>query len=221
MLFRFTANLSLSVLVACLRFGWADVRIAVWILRNDPRRARACLLSLFQITVGALRVVLAGGAAAFILTVLFCLSENLGVPNLEPVRAVVLTAVAGFVGASGLALVGLIAATIARQKIWIDRSLVRRIGEAYPPAQFGDWNEMLLLLVVLATVIFFLGLLGVCTVGVERIPPMDIGLLVTAAILGGLIPAILTAILVDRISAQSPAECWPELHAEGPNRAHD
>jgi len=211
--FRFTSNLSLSVLVACLRFGWADLRIAVWILRNDPRKNRACLLSLFEITLGAFRVVLAGGVAAFILAVLFCLSENLGVPDLEPVYAVFLTSVAGLAAASGLALIGLFAAIAIRQKIWVDRSFVRHLERAYPPTQFAVWNEMVPLQMVLATVVFFLGGVGAFAVGVSPVVPLDTWLVVTATLLGALIPAALVAVLIDRITAQSPVECWPELRA--------
>ena len=39
--FEITANATLSILLACLRFGANDLQTAYWLWKEDPQRARA------------------------------------------------------------------------------------------------------------------------------------------------------------------------------------
>jgi hypothetical protein len=214
-LFEMTANLSLSALILCVKFGWADLMAARWITRSDTDPGRRRALCYFQIAQGALKIVLAGGALGTFLAVLTTILHGQGQrPGLlAPIAAIALTALVGFLLSGLLSLLGLRAALRTNQRIWLDRRLDRNLPGDYPPQIFSEANELPSLTGSLA----FLSFVTIFVTGFGAsmsLFMMNGGLLlisVAITFLTALTASLAVGIKAEKIRARTPEECWPEL----------
>ena len=215
--FELTANLSLSAFVFCLRFGWADFRTVHWISNHDPHRGRRHALYCFHAAIGALKIVLGGIVVAVLLTALLLnLQNEMGPVKLEAAGTAVMTAAGGLVVALLMTLAGLFAAIDSSTPLWIDRQLHRNASGFYPPRQFSGVNELGSLISALAFLTFLVALFSLSAVGIKLLTwagasPELLPLAIAAAAAGAIYAAILIQQCGNRISAESPQDCWPEL----------
>ncbi len=213
--FELTANLSLSAFVFCLRFGWADFRTVHWISNHDPHRGRRHSLYCFHAAIGALKIVLGGIVVAVLLTaLLLSLQNEMGPVKLEAAGTAVMTAAGGLVVALLMTLAGLFAAVDSSTPLWIDRQLHRNVSGFYPPKQFSGVNELGSLIGTLAFLTFLVAFFSLSAVGIKLLTwagPEFIPLAIAGAAAGAIYAAILIQQCGNRISAESPRDCWPEL----------
>lgn len=214
LLYEFTAMPGLAALVACAKFGWADVRIAFWLRRVDPdvRRGRAWFWG--YLTYGLWKVAI---VAALSLAVIGTLESlfiaprrwQAGNPGVSPVFSGALKAVVvAFSIALPLCYVALRAAWRNGARIWRHRSLRWALENGnWPP--MGQGVKMQLFALTALLLITFGGLTVIWVWFVDEIieannPLPCLLALLTIHLVGSV--GLLRA--GSRLSAVYLHECW-------------
>src|SRR5262245_50371075 len=65
LVYEATAQPALAAVVFCLKFGWDDWRIAVWLWRSDPNRGRSHACFWAYVAAGLWRVAITGTVLMF------------------------------------------------------------------------------------------------------------------------------------------------------------
>lgn len=217
LLFELTANATLSVLAACVKFGWNDFRTALWLLRTDPDvpRARACCW--FYIASGIWKTALAPIVAVMTVSLVWGLISARALPGAP--EHVWSALVVGLGASTALVLVVAAACTFALAagvRVWVHPDLHQsRQAAAWPP----EWRRMAWQhdnrgRAILATALIFVTL-GFPPLAFRFVVLAFQGDLQIAAVLalvfGAPIGATATyAFLKGKIFANRPWECWPE-----------
>jgi MFS family permease len=226
--FELSANASLGVATACLKFALDDTRDAIWLVRHDPRRGRAWACFSIYIAVGLLRAGLTGFIGAVAMAILAAnFAQAWGWPD-HLIKAQLL-------GALGVGLFGLITSTLAsllacvlawtsKTRLWVGHEVRRaREHDHWPPqiAMKASSNRADATLIIanigFMLIIFLIGMM--LTVIIAQHIPNDHGpiYMVTIMFCGFLIiigPAIcglaLRDLLKSSIIAHGIWDCWPE-----------
>jgi hypothetical protein len=216
-LFELTANATLSVLVACLKFGWEDFRTAHWLRGADPDRDRGRACSWFYLASGVWKTAVMPILLIMILAACWAVF-NPRAPRAGALREQMASAIlVAMVAAATLVVVVAVAVAVAARhevRVWVHHELHRsRRERLWPPAWTGSfWQHENRGRAILATALIF------ATIG---FPPLAFRLVVTLeqrleiagvlAIVFGT-PMLATcayAVLRERVFAASPEECWP------------
>ena len=219
LLFELTAIATLSVLVACLRFGWEDYRTAMWLRRVDPERARAKTGFWFYMASGVWKTALMPVLAVMILSVGWGLFAPRAVRMDEAAAEQVVSALIVGAAASGVLVlvvtIGVLHALLGNVRIWVHPELhrSRRIG-VWPPEWIRPvWQHDNRARAILATALIAV------TIGapvflfriVVRLDALGEVFTVLLLVFGTPITAAFTyAALRSRIFAHRPWQCWPE-----------
>ncbi|MCA9238417.1 MAG: hypothetical protein KDA44_23250 [Planctomycetales bacterium] len=222
-LFELTANATLSVLTACLKFGWNDFRTGLWLLRTDPEvpRARACCW--FYIASGVWKTAIVPILAVLLVSTAWGLISARALPAAGGAAEHIWSALLVGLGASATLVLVVAAACFfalaAGVRVWVHPELHEsRRHEAWPP----EWHRYVGQhdnrgRAILATALIFV------TLG---FPPLvfravllgfrgDLQVAVVLALVFGVpIGATATyAFLRGKIFADGPWQCWPESMA--------
>jgi len=236
-----SANASLGVAIACLKFGWDDARDAAWLRRVDPdrRRGRAC--SWMSLGVGSLRA----GSTGFLAAVAIAAAAGIfGARWGWPKRLVA----AQLVGAIGVGLAGVALASVfslaaihqawrSGRKVWLgpetrrareqgrwppcgDQVSVARGNRAAPATTIAVAALVLIALVISVAVLAAItGRPGAAPRRLDGILGAAVG--ITLPIAAGVFALVLRDLLKDRVLARSPDECWPEDQSSSTGRPVD
>lgn len=225
--FELSANPSLGVAVACLKFGLDDLRDGVWLRRADPIRRRGRAGFWMYLAVGFLRtslIAFLGAVAMAIVASKF--GEALGWPK-RLLAAQLLGAMAvvflGVLLASAASFLGVGFGLASRVKVWVGPEVRRGREQGIWPPPFGAVapsrgnraGAAIMVLLVAASLFAALALIGLIVGALQQVglrPPrmgiavLGVGLPIVSAILA------LTALdlIRSRLLARHPAECWPE-----------
>jgi hypothetical protein len=220
LLFELTANATLSVLLACLKFGWEDFRTAWWLYRVDPVRRRALACSWFYLASGIWKTAVMPILVVMIVSALWAMmGPRAQLPDEVVTQQVVSAIVVGVVAAS--ALVGVVAIAVSLTlatgvRVWVHHQLHEsRRRQRWPP----HWDETLWQhdnrgRAVLATALVFatIGLPPWLFRSVVHLGPLPEVIAVLAIVFGvPILATTLYALLRERLFAHSPAECWPPV----------
>jgi hypothetical protein len=221
LLYELTAQPHLAAVVVCIKFGWNDMRAAVWLRRTDPerRRGRACFWiylasGLWKI---AMTAVLTMFACAFLIKPPAPQPQAVMPDSLRMFISVALAALVGF-GLSTLATcVALGLALRYRIKLWLSPTVDRaRRKNAWPPYDEYTWTVnragrvIVTALILLSTVVVIVLVVTMLTFFQGLGPPRG-------AVMGGIttglvgIPTLILAlrdVLNRHTIARTPAECW-------------
>ena len=77
LVFELTADPSLAVVLGCLKFGTADMRVARWLRRADPDSVRGCACSWFYVVLAIMRI----GFMAVAIMFVFFVATGAGFPR--------------------------------------------------------------------------------------------------------------------------------------------
>ena len=205
LVYEFTTQPILGVIVICSKFGWNEFLMAYFLPRTDPNRSRSRALFWFCLAYGLLRV---SFASTFLAIVLCFLGTLFGPGGFQAMLLRVIAAVGVFlVGCLLITAAVFRGACCARQsqiKVWITSDL-----------PVGHRLENLIDLLV-ESALFPIALLGLLLIPIVAVILGAQGLLRVAFITGqGLWGLFVYSLLrklflriKKRISAADPLECW-------------
>ncbi len=225
---KLTTHPAIGVVVLCLKLGWNDFLIGLWLRRRDPDRVRGAVCSWFYWALGLWRV----GFGSFVLLVtlmliIFTLIDiGVEVRNDHVELGVCTLILYCSVGlALGTTLIGLVRGRMTGQRIWLSSSILEsyRRREWPPVAIEGAPNQFGLVVgvTVLFTILTLMPIVSEGVFGLVGRLQMQPGKPNAAQIFGGitigvgvLVGGVCIALwacsaVIDRLSASNPAQCWP------------
>lgn len=204
LIYELTARPSFGISVACLKFGWNDVRTARWLWRRDPRRGRGWACFFFYLAFGLWKVT----AAAVIFT--GCLTALVTVLGRNPPEEFWHLAGTAAGGVVLLAVIPMIGVAFARRhgvRVWMDGSVSEsRKENRWPPVATGFNAVSGLLFPAMIVPVMAAAFLAFKFCGQIFVPP--------AVFLTGV--AIWSQF--HGVTAKSPDECWTDPATECPPR---
>jgi hypothetical protein len=229
LLYEATTQPALAVVTICLKFGWSDFKTASWLRRADPIRARGRAYFWMHVASGFWKTAVTALVPMFTLPLII---DALGGQKPAPVNGppvhfigATLTAIGGFLLS---ALTTAVAVTIAWRhdvRLWLNRAIHRDCRENnWPPlhALAGQPNNVGRLLLAMVFTFLFPVLTPVLIwVAVALAPAAGNkanGATWFSVVFTGGLMALACAIaggrqlLVRKIAAWSPVECWPEAY---------
>lgn len=220
LVFELTADEAFASVVACGKFGWNDWLTARWLRKSDPDRARGSACFWFYLASAAWKVALAATAAMFLLVGLEA-NANAGQPPGREFTLAAIEAIVGFAVAALLSSIACVVAWRSGRRVWVDSALhASRRQSAWPPAGPMRGNRVPALLT--SAIIAWLTPPGIAVL-IVTLAPMNpqrrpqpggeswLAIVLIGGMIGGAF-AILTLreVLLRRVSAPSPRDCWPE-----------
>jgi hypothetical protein len=235
--YEMTTQSALGVAVVCLKFGWGDFRTAAWLRRTDPSpgRGRAC----FWLYLGSGLWRAAAVASVMVFAIpLLALGLGAGLQSLErQFVGAILTVVVGFVLSSLATGVAVVVALRWGVRLWLHPAVhAARTEDRWPPqaAGAGQVNRTGRAVVTMLVVVVFPVLILIpVMVAAALIRPGPPGngangpaLVFTLCMMAGLVggsAAVLAVkdLLVRKVVAASPEECWGESQLNGDDRGWD
>lgn len=228
LLFELTANATLCVFVACLKFGWQDFRTAIWLMRTDPVRPRGKSGFWFYLSSGIWKTAIVPILAVFIIGILWGLFASRAFGANEAILRQIHAAMKVGVGASAILVivVGIAALTTWRNdlRMWVHHDLHHsRRENVWPPEwPYPLWKHDNRGRAILATALIVLTITLPAVLfpfAVMLAPGAEITV-VLGIVFGVPIGAAFSyALLRERIFAITPEQCWPESHVTTPEEA--
>lgn len=215
LLYECTAQPALAALVVCLKFGWTDLRTALWLRRVDPDRCRGIACFWWYLTFGLWKVALMGTMTVVLLGFIGALIDNGRPPaNNRPASPVLdgalVAALIGF-GLSFLSsYVALWKALRHGVRIWLGIAPHRtRAGRFWPPSEGRTNFAPYVTFTTLVLTVWAAALLALAAIlawqprgGLEAFLILT-GMLVLIA---GMI--MIFPVLARSVSARTPRDCW-------------
>jgi hypothetical protein len=225
-LYELTGQPAIGVAGVCVKFGWADLRSACWLLRSDPFRGRGWACSWMYVGWGLFKATAMGCfIGMFSCGAEYIFAGALNAAGRDRLRSAAIgggnTMLLGCCLSGIATLLSVLIACLLRQKVWLHESvnvaLRRRIWPPYslvnPPklslthggASFIPFRQMLLSTVPAA---FILSCVSFCPVR-----PVWLACIIT---FGLSLLAMAWMAAMHFASADVPEQCWPpdELAAE-------
>ena len=221
--YEVTARPALAVAVCCLKFGWEELKTALWLRGADIHRGRGWACGFLYLAFGLWRVTCIACGLGLAMIPLFEVLKNRGGAQVGQImqdleQQAISLAIVTFAGFSLASLTTFIAVMLAAWsgcKLWVDGQVHwDRRENRWPPSNQG-WERKnkagLLLLASLipwVTALILTATVGLALAGGEKLK--DITLAIMMSILIGMSIGLLIArdYLSRRILAQSPSECW-------------
>jgi hypothetical protein len=209
--YELTAQPGLAALVTCVKFGWADLRTALWLRRVDPDRYRGWTCFWSYLAFGLWKVAIMAGI--LVLSLLMCEALFVGgrgrQVGLEILLGSLLAAGVGLGSSFLMTYLALFSALRNGVRIWMGAAprLARR--ERFWPPRHGGVNAAPVVFVTTLVVTFFLVML----VSAKLLSLWNPG----AMLVGFFVGLVLTSLvclfggyvaLSQRLVARSPHECW-------------
>ncbi|RLS53595.1 MAG: hypothetical protein DWH91_14065 [Planctomycetota bacterium] len=229
LVFEVTASSGMAIAIFCVKFGMKDVRLGLWLNRQDSNLERGRITGLLAASIMGLKITLLSLCVVVLLAIL--LSSPFGqLPQnrraiQHSIHSVSVTTAVAMLVALAISSYGFHLARRIRQKVWLDNGLLRAPQEdTWPPTCFstefgrgaGHGRNTVIDLAQFAYLLQLPLVIGVpITIGVW----FDIRQRqfhgwpgVWLAVLSGV--GLVTWLMrrnVNLVAAQTPAECWPEL----------
>jgi hypothetical protein len=215
LVYEVTRSPALGAVFVCLKFGWEDGRTARWFWKNDPFATRRRSLFWLYLAWGLCKT----AAVAFLLSWAFAIitpPNQLPQPPPQALLAWTSTFLTTLVAFALSALMTILAIGYALRggcRLWLDSAVHRaRRQDVWPPTSFcqGRPNRFVPLLTTALLFIIFVLLLIVSILAAWT---RHQGFAICVPVLMIAAPvALLVArdLLVRKLLAESPSECWPE-----------
>lgn len=219
--FELTAHATLSLMLACLKFGMNDFRTAFWLWRRDPQRARGWACSTFFVASGLWKTAIVPLLSAGTITIVWVMINPGAMARMPAItRQIFLALSLGMWSSVVLVLVTGVAAITslaARWRVWVHPIVHRSRREDHWPPHFHASERDLPNYVPLITLtaIFVAIVVGpvVTLLTMNLFPALrrlrhfaEIAIVLGYPLLGGLGFGLMRT----RLFARSPWECWPE-----------
>lgn len=213
--YELTAQPALGAVVACGKFGWDDLRTGWWLRRHEQQpQGRVC--SWFYFSAAFWRVAVTAAAAVFLIAMLgpiLAAGQGQRLPNDVALLlgVIVCESLGGFVVSGIVTAIATLTAVGCNVQVWIDRGLhqARRDGTWPPDRWLGNRAPTLLFG---AAFVFPVPVLAVLSAAVGSLgPPMFRAaiIVVLLVIAWPVLVLWLRDILVRKVAADSPGQCWP------------
>ena len=229
--FELTANATLSLVLACLKFGANDLRTAWWLWRTDPLRSRAHACAAFYVASGVWKTALVPLLTVGVIAIAWGVIAPGALQQAHPItRQLVLALNVGLWAATVLIVVASSAAMLAlaaRWRVWVHPNVhrCRRAGNwppSFSPAAHPQANQAVL---IMLTAVFAAIIIGpVVTLLLFNLlgPPVALRrILELLVVFGYPIGGVLAfGLLRGKLFAETPWECWPESIRELGTQQH-
>jgi hypothetical protein len=215
LLYEFTAQPGLAALVACAKFGWADLRTAFWLRRVDPDRPRGYTCFWCYLTYGLWKVAVMATLTMIVLGFLSVLFERLprqpqANNGLSPVVGGALAAAAiGFGLSFPTTYIAIASALRNGVRIWLGPAPSRARKERFWPPRHGSVNAAPFVgFTILVMTEWFILFLALAASAVWQ-PAGALGLTLFLGTIAAIVVVLIAfCCIFRRILARAPAECW-------------
>jgi hypothetical protein len=214
LLYEFTAQPGLAALVACAKFGWADVRTAFWPRRVDPDRRRGQTCFWCYLTFGLWKVAVMASmtmiALGFLRSIVDRVPPQPAAKNgVSPVLTGALAAAMGFGLSFPTTYIALWSALRNKVRIWLGHAPTRARKERFWPPRHGELNAAFFVAGTCLIMTLYLTI-ALAVLLAPLLQPGGFGLLFL--LLGTPAAIVILMILLfrlwGRMIARSPQECW-------------
>jgi hypothetical protein len=214
LLYEFTAQPGLAALIACAKFGWPDVRTALWLRRVDPDRRRGQTCYWCYLSFGMWKITMMSTVTMILLVIVNVIRVcALGRPGGDIIFSMFLGSIsAAVIGVGFLCLTTYVALWMARRngiRIWMGDAPRRAQQERFWPPWHGRINATLFVVTTAlgATLCTLIGLFIVLILTFAAAQPWSPYALFFAVLVP---PALILAIrdASKSVVARSPQECW-------------
>ncbi len=220
LVFELTTSSGLAVAVFCVKLGMGDVRLGLWLARNDPNRERGTITGLMAASLIGIKITL---ASLVILVVLFVLAlvidPNAGQNQVvigQCARSLGITTAVALCVSLAIARLGFYQARRAGLKVWLESSMRRApVQHVWPLDCIGHTQRNMVIDVAQFCFLLQIPLIMAATTLISLL----IERLVPNAMVWGIVVGLLLQILsyihlrttIWKVAALHPGECWPEL----------
>ena len=224
LVFELTTNPGLAVAVFCVKLGMGDVRLGLWLARNDPQRERGTITGLMAASLIGIKITLASLVILLvILIVLFVMSwtvlgnagQNQAVIG-QCAQSLAITSAVAVSVSLAIARLGFYQARRAGQKVWLESSMRRApIENVWPLDCVGHTPRNMVIDVAQFCFLLQIPLIMAGAVGLSLlVDPVFFDYLlwgIGAGLILGILSYIHLRITIWKVAARHPGECWPEL----------
>ncbi|MEM8945445.1 MAG: hypothetical protein AAGD11_09690 [Planctomycetota bacterium] len=219
--FELTTNATLSLVLACMKFGWNDCQTASWLWRTDPQRPRARACATFYVASGIWKTAIVPLVVAGVISIAWALySPNAMRPD-HPGTIQLQKAL--FVGGCAVALLVIVVGAAvalalgARWRVWVHPDLHRsRRQDVWPPeflpgTTTRDNHARLIVMTSFITLVLIGPIITLSLLSRLPMARRAQPLASLSVVFGFPIFTVLAlSFLRNNLFAESPWECWPE-----------
>lgn len=214
--FELTTSPGLAVAVFCVKLGMGDVRLGLWLSRNDPQRERGTITGLMAASLIGIKITL---ASLVILLVLFVWSQtdfgNAGQnqPVIEQcAQSLAITSAVAMCVSLAIARLGFYQARRAGQKVWLESSLRRApMDQVWPLECVGHTPRNMVIDVAQFCFLLQIPLIIAVVMLIAETFPVTSMWALGAGLVLLILSYIHLRITIGKVAALHPGECWPEL----------
>lgn len=228
-----TTHPAIGIVVLCLKFGWNDFLLGLWLRRRDPDRKRGAVCSWFYWALGLWRV----GMWSFILLfsfafVVFGLLEQHVGKGRDPIElGYCATIMFGSVMLGlGTTFIGMWRGWRTRQRVWLSSTIYESYKlREWPPVSGAGAPNLLKRIVIMTGCMTFVAVLPAIAVGVvallkaaqvqpgaQNADAGALGAVVGAGVpIGGAVVVLwICSAILKRLEAGRPDQCWAEAEPQ-------
>ncbi len=220
LVFELTTSPGLAVAVFCVKLGMGDVRLGLWLSRNDPQRERGTITGLMAASLIGIKITLASLVILLvILIVLFVMSwtvlgnagQNQAVIG-QCAKSLAITSAVAVSVSLAIARLGFYQARRAGQKVWLESSMRRApIENVWPLDCVGHTPRNMVIDVAQFCFLLQIPLIIAVVMLIAAIFPATSMWALGAGLILQSLSYVHLRITIWKVAARHPGECWPEL----------
>ncbi len=220
LVFELTTSPGLAVAVFCVKLGMGDVRLGLWLSRNDPQRERGTITGLMAASLIGIKITLASLVILLvILIVLFVMSwtvlgnagQNQAVIG-QCAKSLAITSAVAVSVSLAIARLGFYQARRAGQKVWLESSMRRApIENVWPLDCVGHTPRNKVIDVAQFCFLLQIPLIIAVVMLIAAIFPATSMWALGAGLILQILSYVHLRITIWKVAARHPGECWPEL----------
>lgn len=198
LVFEITDDTGLGVAVACTKFSFGDIRVAFWLRRSDPDRLRGRTCFWFFLAAGLLRTLVGMFLVSMVLVLLNLVVRQVPGPMAAAFNVMFRSTSIAIIAVALSGWTAILYALRDGVKVWIDSTFCEALrNQCGPPSAFSCNRAA-----CIAGAAFWSPVL----IAFFSLPaPFDLALAALAIV----VYPLFIAIVLRRICARMPFECWP------------
>ncbi len=220
LVFELTTNPGLAVAVFCVKLGMGDVRLGLWLARNDPQRERGTITGLMAASLIGIKITLASLVILLVILIVLLVMSWTVLGNAGQNQAVIgqcaqslaITSAVAVSVSLAIARLGFYQARRAGQKVWLESSMRRApIENVWPLDCVGHTPRNMVIDVAQFCFLLQIPLIIAVVMLIAAIFPATSMWALGAGLILQILSYVHLRITIWKVAARHPGECWPEL----------
>lgn len=207
--FHLTASPAVGSAVFCLKFLAKDAAVAIWVFRRDPDLFRGVAGGLIYGSLGLLKM----SVAALVLGIVLQCATQPGAQPVQWIESLLISGGISFVLMIVTMFMALVFSAVAGRPLWLSNGMFRELCDGHwPPRPECRQNAIADLATLSIGLPAFLASIGLTLFVLVTVPQPLLAFCLAGLIVVGLMGGAFVSreIVILRIAAQSPADCWPD-----------